>query len=179
MGRLDLPGEFHRCSGGCALAVTIVICGVNVADSPLNILIILTDDRGFGDVSIHGTEWIKTPNMDCLASAECPLKIASSGKYRVTFRYACPPDAVGSRFRLRGGGAVLEFTIAEPWISAVYPASEQVSRRNGGYLSRTEWKDVVVGEIELEKDDTLLKLEALERSGATMPDFKAVMFEKL
>ena len=33
--------------------------------------------------------------------------------------------------------------------------------------------------IELEKDDTLLKLEALERTGATMPDFKAVMFEIL
>jgi len=130
------------------------------------------EHRGFAN------QWIEQWT-DLSAAAECPLRVESPGKYRVTFRYACSPDAVGSRFRLRAGGEILEFAIEEPWVSAVFPASEQVSLRNGGYLSREEWKDVVVGEIELGKGEALLKLEALEKTGSAMPDFKAVIFEKL
>lgn len=32
-----------------------------------NILLILTDDQGYGDLGIHGNEWVKTPNLDRLA----------------------------------------------------------------------------------------------------------------
>ncbi len=32
-----------------------------------NILLILTDDQGYGDLGIHGNEWVKTPNLDQLA----------------------------------------------------------------------------------------------------------------
>ena len=36
--------------------------------SPPNILLILTDDQGFGDVGSHGNPWVQTPNMDRLAA---------------------------------------------------------------------------------------------------------------
>lgn len=31
-----------------------------------NVVIVLTDDQGYGDLSCHGNPWIKTPNMDAL-----------------------------------------------------------------------------------------------------------------
>src|SRR5689334_25337981 len=32
-----------------------------------NVVLIVTDDQGFGDVGIHGNDKIRTPNMDRLA----------------------------------------------------------------------------------------------------------------
>ena len=37
-------------------------------ESPPNILLILTDDQGFGDVTSHGNEWVRTPHLDQLAA---------------------------------------------------------------------------------------------------------------
>lgn len=31
-----------------------------------NVVIVLTDDQGYGDLACHGNPWIKTPNMDAL-----------------------------------------------------------------------------------------------------------------
>lgn len=32
-----------------------------------NVVLILADDQGWGDLSMHGNPWVKTPNIDCLA----------------------------------------------------------------------------------------------------------------
>jgi arylsulfatase len=40
--------------------------GVSLAGSRPNIIFILTDDQGFGDISAHGNPILKTPNMDRL-----------------------------------------------------------------------------------------------------------------
>ncbi len=125
----------------------------------------------------YANQWIENWT-DLDASAACPVRIVSGGRYQVTFRYACPPESTGSRFALEAGDARLDFAITEPWISAPYPASEQGPKAPNGYLSR-EWKEVVVGEIELEAGDFPLQLRALERVGGSMPDFKAVILEKL
>lgn len=34
-----------------------------------NVLLVMTDDQGFGDLSIHGNPHLKTPNMDSIATA--------------------------------------------------------------------------------------------------------------
>lgn len=41
--------------------------GADPANRP-NVLLILTDDQGYGDVSIHGNKWIQTPNVDRIAA---------------------------------------------------------------------------------------------------------------
>src|SRR5665213_1962268 len=33
-----------------------------------NIVLILADDQGYGDLSVHGNPWVKTPNIDRLAT---------------------------------------------------------------------------------------------------------------
>jgi hypothetical protein len=37
------------------------------ADSPPNVILIMADDQGYGDVKSHGHPFIRTPNMDKLA----------------------------------------------------------------------------------------------------------------
>ena len=32
-----------------------------------NVILIITDDQGYGDIAFHGNAWIKTPHMDQLA----------------------------------------------------------------------------------------------------------------
>jgi len=41
--------------------------------SPPNVILILTDDQGFGDVGVNGNDEIKTPNIDRLASESVEL----------------------------------------------------------------------------------------------------------
>ena len=32
-----------------------------------NVIVIITDDQGYGDLSLHGNEWVKTPSIDSIA----------------------------------------------------------------------------------------------------------------
>ena len=38
-----------------------------------NVVLIMTDDQGYGDLSTHGNRWIKTPNLDKLAAQSIRL----------------------------------------------------------------------------------------------------------
>src|SRR5580700_6630569 len=52
------------------LALPVVWCGLAVsagaADRRPNIVFVLTDDQGYGDLSCHGNPILKTPNIDRL-----------------------------------------------------------------------------------------------------------------
>lgn len=63
------------------------------ADSPPNILIILTDDQGYHDVSYYGTDDIQTPNIDRLVS----------GGMRLDRFYANSPVCSPTRAALMSG----------------------------------------------------------------------------
>lgn len=83
-----------------------------------NVIIILSDDQGYGDFGCHGNPWLKTPNLDNLAtkgveltdfhtSPMCAPTRAGlmSGKY---------PDKVGVWSTLNGCFIMREETIAMP-----------------------------------------------------------------
>ncbi|MDX2431250.1 MAG: arylsulfatase [Bacteroides sp.] len=57
---------------GAAVLLTLFLAFASCTRSePLekpNVILIMTDDQGYGDVGFHGNEWIETPQMDQLAS---------------------------------------------------------------------------------------------------------------
>jgi len=57
------------------------------SDRP-NVVLIMTDDQGYGDVSAHGNVWIKTPNLDRLASQSVRLDDYHVSPYCIPTRAA-------------------------------------------------------------------------------------------
>ncbi len=64
---LDL-GVFRHCRLLWALLLLAVPCPGNAASKQVqpNVIIVLTDDQGYGDFSCHGNPALKTPNLDKL-----------------------------------------------------------------------------------------------------------------
>ena len=81
-----------------AIALGAVSCGSDKAQQPKpNVLLIVADDLGLGDVSCYGNTTIKTPNIDVLASDGLLMRHA----------YATSSTSTPSRFAL--------FTGMYPW----------------------------------------------------------------
>src|SRR5262245_29886358 len=55
-----------HCLVGCAVWMLLGAPGVAAADKP-NILVIVADDMGFGDVGVFGCRDIPTPSIDAVA----------------------------------------------------------------------------------------------------------------
>ena len=53
------------CAGAFAGMIPSMARGGAKADKP-NVVVILTDDQGWGDLSVHGNSNLHTPNVDSL-----------------------------------------------------------------------------------------------------------------
>lgn len=54
------------------LSFVAVLCAVSfgrAADTPPNIILVMTDDQGYGQMGAHGHPWIRTPHMDAIHKA--------------------------------------------------------------------------------------------------------------
>jgi len=75
-----------------ASALALTACA-NAKESKPNVIIILADDLGYGDVSAHGSTTIKTPNLD---------RLANEG-VRFTNGYATSATSTPSRYGMMTG----------------------------------------------------------------------------
>ena len=70
--------EIHLACLGCWLLLCLTLTGVAGANDAgrtarPNVVIVLTDDQGYGDLSCHGNPILRTPNMDALYAASVRL----------------------------------------------------------------------------------------------------------
>ena len=80
-----------------ALGFSLIIAGsTRAVEKPLNIIVILADDIGYGDLSCYGATKVKTPNLDKLAAqgmrftdAHCAAAVCTPTRYALmTGQYA-------------------------------------------------------------------------------------------
>ena len=79
------------------LGISLVVAGsIGAAEKPPNIVVILADDVGYGDLSCYGATKVKTPNLDKLAAqgmrftdAHCAAAVCTPTRYALmTGQYA-------------------------------------------------------------------------------------------
>lgn len=59
--------KYFRLIAICSLFIACILCRTTYAQPP-NVILILVDDQGYGDVASLGNKFIKTPNIDQLGS---------------------------------------------------------------------------------------------------------------
>ena len=57
-----------------ALSLGVIICDRTVAADRPNVVIVITDDQGYGDLSCHGNPVLKTPEIDKLHADSIRLR---------------------------------------------------------------------------------------------------------
>ncbi len=108
-----------------AFSLLMVLCASGAGERP-NIILVLTDDQGYGDLGVHGNEAIDTPHLDAFASQ-------ALGMERFYVNPLCSPTRASimtGRYHLRTGilhtsrGAAKmfgdEYTIAEAFRNVGY-----------------------------------------------------------
>ena len=110
-----LPGKLC-----CAIALVTVVMGVSAAAKP-NIVVILADDLGYGDLGCYGHPTIRTPNLD---------RMAAQGMRFTDFYSAaevCTPSRASlqtGRYAVRSGMAHDQFRVLRTRSIGHLPASE-------------------------------------------------------
>ncbi|WP_430933706.1 arylsulfatase [Saccharicrinis sp. 156] len=90
-----------------------------------NVIIVITDDQGYGDIAAHGNQIIKTPHLDKLHSESIRLTNFHSGT-------TCAPSRSGLMTGVHGHRAGVWHTIAGCNIlREKYTAMPQVFKNNG------------------------------------------------
>lgn len=117
-----------KCSIFCAVILVLSVSSVLAADRPPNIVVVFTDDQGYGDLGCYGSPNIRTPHIDQLAAEgmrfTCFYAAAFCGASRAALMTGCYPPRVSVTFNhfpnATTGIHPDETTIAEVLKSAGY-----------------------------------------------------------
>ena len=72
--KMKQPPAPNKSPVGILIYICILICSASIEARPPNIVVILTDDQGWGDLSINGNKNLDTPNIDRLADEGITLE---------------------------------------------------------------------------------------------------------
>ena len=119
----------------------------------------------------HFTDWRK---LDDKITWE--VEVVEAGEFVVELYYTCPKADVGSTVELGLNGATLTAKITEafdpPYVGR---AADRHKRMEG---DEKDWKSVSMGTIALPKGKGTLTLRATEIPGASVMDFRLLMFKR-
>jgi len=162
-----------------------------------NVVVILTDDQGWGDLSANGNTNLSTPNIDSLAKDGasfdrfyvCPVCSPTRAEF-LTGRYH-PRSGV---YSTSAGGERMdldEMTIADTFKAAGYATAAFGKWHNGmqypyhpngrGFDEYyvEDFKSMKMGTIHLKKGIGELTLRALKMSGSQVMEFRLMMLTRV
>ncbi|MCB0855753.1 MAG: sulfatase-like hydrolase/transferase, partial [Bacteroidetes bacterium] len=84
--------------------------------SPPNIILVITDDQGIGDLSIHGNPVIHTPNIDSMAARSASLT-----------RFYVSPVCAPTRASIMTGRYNYRTRVVDTWIGRAMMDTEEVT----------------------------------------------------
>ena len=116
------------------LLFALLLPGLLAAAEKPNIILVMTDDQGYGPVGRHGHPWIKTPNLDKLYDQRVPASLA----------FSSAPPAHPTRSALMTGRHPLKngitHTILERERMALDCHNTSPSSENGRLYLRNFWQ---------------------------------------
>lgn len=118
---------FKQASLVCLIFVYILAAGVQVvAEDRPNVILMMTDDQGYGDLSCHGNPFLKTPNLDQLYADSIRLTNFHVSPFctptRAALMAGCYPARTGA-FRTSSGRTMMhpeQRTIAQAFSKSGY-----------------------------------------------------------
>ncbi|MEM6768046.1 MAG: arylsulfatase [Bacteroidota bacterium] len=105
------------------------------------------------------------------------VEVPQEGTFRVHLYYSCPEGDQGSTFQLSVGESKLEANILEAHDPPLRGMEEDLAPRIESYVK--DWKVSDIGTIELSAGKATMSLKALTMPGASVMDFRLLLFERL
>lgn len=104
------------------------------------------------------------------------VEVLEAGKYEVELYYTCPPDDVGSTFRLQLGDNFIDGKVEVGHDPPLLGMENDRIERMESYVK--DFRAMQLGEIDLEKGEAILSLTALDIAGGDVMDLKLIVFTK-
>ncbi len=134
-----------------ALAVCPLSVAVRAEEQPPNIVLIVADDLGYNDISLHGNTLVRTPNINAIGNQGVWFTRGH------TTAPVCSPSRAGlltGRHQQRFG---FEFIVGPPQLFLGLAGGEQEVRNNGGILVEIpREKQIPVSELGIPPSQTNL-----------------------
>ena len=111
-----------------AVLTAFAVEAASPGDNRPNVILIMTDDQGYGDVGSHGNPFLKTPNLDTLASQSVRLDDYHVSPYCVPTRAAL----MTGRYADRSG---IHNVLSPDFIARGDELMLSTSFKNGGYAT--------------------------------------------
>ena len=142
------------------LAVCPISVAVQAEPRPPNIVLILADDLGYNDISLHGNTLVHTPNIDAIGNQGVWFTRGH------TTAPVCSPSRAGlltGRHQQRFG---FEFIAGPPQLFLGLAGGEQGVRNNGGIIAEIpREKRIPISEMGIPPSQTILA-ELLKKDDA-------------